>query len=197
MAEIAETFFAKSWIDAKPRPGKTGGAFSHPTVPSAHPFILMSYLGKTRDVMTLAHELGHGVHQVMAAHHGPDPQRHAVDARRNRKRLRRNADLSRAAEGRARTARPRRDARLQSRGHAQHGRAPNRVLHLRAAHSRRPPRRRTDAGRHRPHLDGGANAKAWALRSISPTATRPIGATSRTSSMRRSTSTPMRSAIVW
>jgi oligoendopeptidase F len=71
MAEIADTFFAKSWIDAKPRPGKTGGAFSHPTVPSAHPFIMMSYLGKTRDVMTLAHELGHGVHQVMAAHHGP------------------------------------------------------------------------------------------------------------------------------
>ncbi|MCE9521564.1 MAG: M3 family oligoendopeptidase [Alphaproteobacteria bacterium] len=71
LAEIAEGFFAKSWIDAKPRPGKTGGAFSHPTVPSAHPFIMMSYQGKTRDVMTLAHELGHGVHQVLAAHHGP------------------------------------------------------------------------------------------------------------------------------
>ena len=71
MADIAGGFFAKNWIDAKPRPGKTGGAFSHPTVPSAHPFILMSYQGKTRDVMTLAHELGHGVHQVLAAHHGP------------------------------------------------------------------------------------------------------------------------------
>ena len=71
MADIAGGFFAKSWIDAKPRPGKSGGAFSHPTVPSAHPFILMSYQGKTRDVMTLAHELGHGVHQVLAAHHGP------------------------------------------------------------------------------------------------------------------------------
>jgi oligoendopeptidase F len=70
MAEIAETFFTKNWIDAKPRTGKAGGAFSHPTVPSAHPYILMSYLGKARDVMTLAHELGHGVHQVLAAPHG-------------------------------------------------------------------------------------------------------------------------------
>jgi oligoendopeptidase F len=71
MASIADGFFRKSWIDAKPRPGKSGGAFSHPTVPSAHPYILMSFLGRTRDVMTLAHELGHGVHQVLCAHHGP------------------------------------------------------------------------------------------------------------------------------
>jgi len=71
LAGIADTFFEKNWIDAKPRPGKTGGAFSHPTVPSAHPYILMTYLGKTRDVMTLAHELGHGVHQVLAGPHGP------------------------------------------------------------------------------------------------------------------------------
>jgi oligoendopeptidase F len=70
MAEIAKTFFDKSWIDAPVREGKSPGAFSHPTVPSAHPYILMNYMGKPRDVMTLAHELGHGVHQVLAAKQG-------------------------------------------------------------------------------------------------------------------------------
>lgn len=66
MAEIADGFFKKNWIDAPVRDGKSPGAFSHPTVPSAHPYIMMNYLGKPRDVMTLAHELGHGVHQVLA-----------------------------------------------------------------------------------------------------------------------------------
>ncbi len=66
MAEIADGFFAKRWIDAPVRDGKSPGAFSHPTVPSAHPYIMMNYMGKPRDVMTLAHELGHGVHQVLA-----------------------------------------------------------------------------------------------------------------------------------
>ena len=70
MAAIARTFFDKKWIDAPVRPGKSPGAFAHPTVPSAHPYILLNYLGKTRDVMTLAHELGHGVHQVLAARQG-------------------------------------------------------------------------------------------------------------------------------
>jgi oligoendopeptidase F len=71
MATIAERFFRDRWIDAPPRPGKSPGAFSHPTVPSAHPYLLLNYLGKPRDVMTLAHELGHGVHQVLAAPNGP------------------------------------------------------------------------------------------------------------------------------
>ncbi len=70
MAAIAKTFFDRKWIDAPVRPGKTPGAFSHPTVPSAHPYVLLNYMGKTRDVMTLAHELGHGVHQVLAAGQG-------------------------------------------------------------------------------------------------------------------------------
>lgn len=70
MAEIAGRFFDKNWIDAPVRPGKTSGAFAHPTVPSAHPYVLLNYMGKTRDVMTLAHELGHGVHQVLAADQG-------------------------------------------------------------------------------------------------------------------------------
>ncbi len=70
MADIARTFFERNWIDAPVRPGKSPGAFAHPTVPSAHPYVLLNYLGKTRDVMTLAHELGHGVHQVLAAEQG-------------------------------------------------------------------------------------------------------------------------------
>lgn len=70
MADIAEQFFDKGWIDAPLRPGKATGAFAHPTVPSAHPYVLVNYQGKTRDVMTLAHELGHGVHQVLAAKQG-------------------------------------------------------------------------------------------------------------------------------
>ncbi len=70
MARIAERFFTERWIDAPVRPGKAPGAFSHPTTPSAHPYVLMNYQGKPRDVMTLAHELGHGVHQVLAAKNG-------------------------------------------------------------------------------------------------------------------------------
>ena len=70
MAAIAERFFKDNWIDAPVRPGKSPGAFSHPTVPSAHPYVLLNYQGKPRDVMTLAHELGHGVHQVLAAPNG-------------------------------------------------------------------------------------------------------------------------------
>ena len=71
MASIAERFFRDRWIDAPSRPGKSSGAFAHPTVPSAHPYVMLNYQGKPRDVMTLAHELGHGVHQVLAAPNGP------------------------------------------------------------------------------------------------------------------------------
>ncbi len=70
IGKIAETFFEKSWIHAKPMVGKTSGAFAHPTVPSCHPYILLNFQGKTRDVMTLAHELGHGVHQYLANKQG-------------------------------------------------------------------------------------------------------------------------------
>jgi len=70
MAGIAKRFFDERWIDAPVRPGKSPGAFAHPTVPSAHPYVLLNYMGKPRDVMTLAHELGHGVHQVLAGPNG-------------------------------------------------------------------------------------------------------------------------------
>ncbi len=70
MAEIAQPFFDKGWIDAGVKPGKAPGAFAHPTVVDVHPYVMLNYLGKPRDVMTLAHELGHGVHQVLAADQG-------------------------------------------------------------------------------------------------------------------------------
>lgn len=70
LAAIGERFFDHPWIDAQIRPGKVSGAFAHPTVPSAHPYLLLNYMGKVRDVMTLAHELGHGIHQSLAAKQG-------------------------------------------------------------------------------------------------------------------------------
>ncbi|NNL17998.1 MAG: oligoendopeptidase F, partial [Boseongicola sp.] len=70
MATLAEPFFDKGWIDAAVKPGKAPGAFAHPTVADVHPYVMLNYLGKPRDVMTLAHELGHGVHQRLAAGQG-------------------------------------------------------------------------------------------------------------------------------
>ncbi len=70
MAATAKEFFDKGWIDAPVRDGKAQGAFSASTVPSVHPYVLMNYQGKPRDVMTLAHELGHGVHQMLAREQG-------------------------------------------------------------------------------------------------------------------------------
>ncbi len=71
LARVAEPFFNSGWIDAPTGNGKLSGAFAHPTVPSAHPYLMLNYLGRTRDIMTLAHELGHGVHQRLAAAQGP------------------------------------------------------------------------------------------------------------------------------
>ncbi len=70
MADLAEPFFSRGWIDAGVKTGKAPGAFAHPTVTTVHPYVMLNYLGKPRDVMTLAHELGHGVHQRLAAGQG-------------------------------------------------------------------------------------------------------------------------------
>ncbi len=70
LGKLGKTFFDKNWIDAQIRSGKSPGAFAHPTVPSVHPYLLVNFQGRARDVMTLAHELGHGVHQVLAAEQG-------------------------------------------------------------------------------------------------------------------------------
>ena len=66
-ADIARRFFDQPWIDARPRPGKSSGAYSHPVVSDRHPFVFLNYMGERRDVLTLAHELGHAVHQSLAA----------------------------------------------------------------------------------------------------------------------------------
>jgi oligoendopeptidase F len=70
LAKIGKQFFDNAWIDVPVRVGKASGAFAHPTVPSVHPYLLLNFQGKSRDVMTLAHELGHGVHQVLSAKQG-------------------------------------------------------------------------------------------------------------------------------
>ncbi|MDK9720074.1 MAG: M3 family oligoendopeptidase [Rhodospirillales bacterium] len=71
LARVGQNFFDHPWIDAGIRPGKAPGAFAHPTVPCSHPYLLVNFMGRARDVMTLAHELGHGVHQVLAGAQGP------------------------------------------------------------------------------------------------------------------------------
>lgn len=71
LAQIGKRFFDNSWIDVPARPGKASGAFAHPTVPSVHPYLLLNFMGRGRDVMTLAHELGHGCHQILAGEQGP------------------------------------------------------------------------------------------------------------------------------
>jgi len=70
LADVAQDFFRNNCIDVPPRAGKASGAFAHPTVPSAHPYLLLNFMGQSRDVMTLAHELGHGCHQVLAGQQG-------------------------------------------------------------------------------------------------------------------------------
>ena len=190
-------FFDERWIDAPVRPGKAPGAFAHPTVPSAHPYVLLNYQGKPRDVMTLAHELGHGVHQVLAAPQGRADGADAADARRDRARVRRDADLPRAARADRDPVRAQGDARREGRGHDQHGRAPDRLLQLRAQGPCRAPRRRADSRQAQRDLDRRCRPRASGRRSSSGRATRPSGPISRTSSIRRSTSTPMPSGIAW
>ncbi len=163
MAGIAAKFFDNRWIDAPVRAGKAPGAFAHPTVPSAHPYVLLNYQGKSRDVMTLAHELGHGVHQVLAASQGPllahTPLTLAETASvfgemLTFQALLKSADRSARAQGA--------DGR-QGRGHDQHGRASDRVLHLRAQGARGAARRRTHDRGSEPRSGWRCRPKAWAM----------------------------------
>ena len=125
-------FLREHWIDAPVRPGKQPGAFAHPTVPSAHPYVLLNYQGKPRDVMTLAHELGHGVHQVLAAPNGalmaPTPLTLAETASVFGEML----TFKKAAAADHRQEAAQGHARRQGRGHDQHRGAADRVLQLRA-----------------------------------------------------------------
>ena len=146
MAAIAKRFFDQNWIDAPVRPGKAPGAFAHPTVPSAHPYVLLNYQGKPRDVMTLAHELGprrpSGSRRAKRRPDGAD----AADVGRDRFGLRRNADVQSSACEDDVGRRAPRSARRQSRGHDQYGCAPDRFLYVRAQAASRTARRRADGG---------------------------------------------------
>ena len=135
---VARPFFEKGWIDAPVKPGKAPGAFAHPTVTEVHPYVLLNYLGKQRDVMTLAHELGHGVHQRLAAAQGELLASTPLTLAETAQRVRRDADLPEAARRRRGPARPQDPARLQDRGHDQHGGAADRLLRVREQAARRP-----------------------------------------------------------
>ena len=197
MATIAKRFFDGRWIDAPVREGKSPGAFSHPTVPSAHPYILMNYQGKARDVMTLAHELGHGVHQVLAAPKGPllapTPLTLAETASVFGEMLTFKSLIKATTD-------PQREeghAGAEGGGHAQHRGAPDRLLFLRAHGARGAQGRRADLGAAGTDLAAGAEREPGSGHRAAARATRPSGATCPTSSIRRSTSTPTRSAIAW
>ena len=194
---IAKRFFDGAWIDAPVREGKSPGAFSHPTVPSAHPYILMNYQGKLRDVMTLAHELGHGVHQVLAAPQGPllapTPLTLAETASVFGEMLTFRALLETAKD----RAREEGAAGAEGGGHDQHGRAPDRLLFLRAQGARGAPGGRADVGAARADLARGAGREPGPGHRSAARATRPTGPTSPTSCIRPSTSTPTPSATAW
>ena len=196
LAEIGQRFFDQAWIDAPVRPGKAPGAFAHPTVPSAHPYLLLNYQGRTRDVMTLAHELGHGVHQVLAGPQGhlmaETPLTLAETASVFGEMLTFQAMLA------AETAPQRRKIMLASkvedmlntvvRQIAMHEFETLCTTSGAAANCCRSGSARSGCRPRRP---------AWAPRSNSMRTTATSGPTFRISSMCRSTSTPMPSATAW
>jgi oligoendopeptidase F len=159
MADLAEPFFTDGWIDAGVKEGKAPGAFAHPTVTDVHPYVMLNYLGKPRDVMTLAHELGHGVHQRLAAGQGEflssTPLTLAETASVFGEMLTFRKMLSEADTD------AQRKVLLggQGGGHDQHGRPPDRVLRFRVQAPRRAPRGRTDARRHQRAVDERAGRK--------------------------------------
>ena len=110
------------------RPGKSPGAFAHPTVPSVHPYVLINYQGKPRDVMTLAHELGHGVHQVLAGPRGALMSATPLTLAETASVFGEMLTFRSLLEPHHRPVRAQGDAGAKGRGHDQHGRAPDRLL---------------------------------------------------------------------
>ena len=153
LADVGQKFFGTGWIDAPARPGKSPGAFAHPTVPSAHPYLLLNYQGKVRDVMTLGARAGPRRAPGAGGAAGRADGRHAADARRDRLGVRRDADLPVALEVRPRQVDAQGDARRQGRGHAEHRGAPDRLLRFRIAPAHGAPPGRADARRDRRDLD--------------------------------------------
>ena len=196
MAAIAERFFDQHWIDAPVRPGKAPGAFAHPTVPSAHPYVLLNYQGKPRDVMTLAHELGHGVHQVLAAPNGalmaPTPLTLAETASVFGEMLTFSKLLAATRDKKERKA------MLAAKVEDMINTVVRQIAFYtfeRAVHTERKNGELTARENLRAMDD--VQRKASARRSSSSPATRRSGPTSRISSTRHSTSMPTHSATAW
>ncbi len=197
MADIARRFFDEGWIDAPVRPGKAPGAFAHPTTPSAHPYVLVNYLGKPRDVTTLAHELGHGVHQVLAGANGalmaPTPLTLAETASVFGEMLTFRSLLAATADP------AERKSMLASKVEDMLNTVVRqiafykfeRLVHLERRNGR------ADGRADRPIVDERAEREPRPRDRAEGRATRPIGPISAISSIRRSMSMPMRSAIAW
>ena len=197
MADIARRFFDEGWIDAPVRPGKAPGAFAHPTTPSAHPYVLVNYLGKPRDVMTLAHELGHGVHQVLAAPNGalmaPTPLTLAETASVFGEMLTFRALLA------ATTDPAERKSMLAAKVEDMLNTVVRQIAFYKFERHVHPERRNGELTAEPicAALDERAGREPRAGDRAQARATRPIGPISATSSIRRSMSTPTRSAIAW
>ena len=136
MAELAAPFFEQGWIDAPVKPGKAPGAFAHPTVTEVHPYVLLNYLGKQRDVMTLAHELGHGVHQRLAAGQGELLSSTPLTLAETASVFGEMLTFRQAARRGAGPGGAQDPARLEGRGHDQHRGAADRLLRLRVPAAR-------------------------------------------------------------
>ena len=186
-----------NWIDAPVRPGKAPGAFAHPTVPSAHPYVLLNYMGKPRDVMTLAHELGHGVHQVLAGGQGAlmatTPLTLAETASVFGEMLTFRTLLERTTDRRERKA------MLAQKVEDMINTVVRQIAFYefeRKLHTARK-QWRADLRRHRRDLAGGAVREPRAGDQAARRLRERSGPISRTSSTRPSTSTPTPSATAW
>ena len=190
LGALVRTFFEESWIDAPPSSGKRGGAFCSYTVPSVHPYVMLNFTGRRRDVLVLAHELGHGVHAALAAAPEHLPPGDAADGRRDRVGVRRGAHLLAPARGLADAAGAPGAARARHRRLDRDRLPPGRAEPLRGRRAHRAPRGGRALGRALQRAVGAdAGRSARRRRRAHRRATGRGGPTSITSSERRATST--------
>ncbi len=192
--DIVERFFRDSWIDAPPRDGKRPGAFCATNVPGVHPYVFMNYTGDRRSVLTLAHELGHGLHGYLALPLGLFNASYAADDGRDRVGLRRGAHVQAAARDRGGPAPAAQPARRPDRGLDRDGLPADRDEPLRGRGAHRAARRGRAVAREVRRRSGSARRRRCSATRSTSTGTRPGGATSRTSSGRPATSTRTRTA---